>query len=111
MTGSGSLDDFIPAPRSPRRVARRRAQARQRWGIIGGAVALTVLLVIIVVITVGNEGGHRVRAVGSGSGQTLRTTTRTRITTTTDPTRSSSRDGSNQTSPPLGVITYGRADR
>lgn len=94
MTGSGSLDDFIPAPRSPRRVARRRAQARRRWGIIAGVVVLTVLLVIVVVITVREEGGHRVPAAGPGSEsrRKLRTTT-TRITKTTDPTSSSSPDG------------------
>lgn len=94
MTGSGSLDDFIPAPRSPRRVARRRAQARRRWGIIAGVVVLTVLLVIIVVITVREEGGHRVPAAGPGSESPpkLRTTT-TRITKTTDPTSASSPDG------------------
>lgn len=105
-------DDFLPAPRSPGRLARRRSQQLRRWWIAGGAIGVVALIVLVSVVVFGSDDGSGdgpgAGARRAGHGSTHRpttTTTRKRTSTTSapdDPTASTSTTSSVVDSVPGG---------
>ena len=78
----GPADDFLPAARTPDRMARRRARQIKQWAI-AGAVAGAVVLVVVLVAVFGSDEGSSPRAEARAARRRLLTTSTSRVLRTT----------------------------
>jgi|GEM_PF-5259493 hypothetical protein len=100
-------DDFLPAPRSPGRLARRRSQQLRRWWIAGGAIGAVALIVLVSVVVFGSDHGSGAGARRAGHGSTHRTTTTTRKRTSTTSTTGDSTSSTPTTSSVVDSVPGG----